>query len=295
MACRSRCAPGEVFALLGPNGAGKTTLLKILLGIIRSSGGAATLLGFPAGDRRGRRKVGYLPEHLRIPPHHTSVTALDYYGSLSGLSPAEIRSRRDGLLDRVGLAGRDRESVKRFSKGMRQRLGLAQALLHDPEVLILDEPTDGLDPVGRSEVRRILTELRAAGKTVFLNSHLLQEVELVCDRVAILHQGRLRFVGALDELRPAGEGELQLTLQGSPEQLSTAIPNWQPDPGWTSEQPVTVVIPVASQAAADATVDRLRATGISIIRLSWRGQTLEDAFLRMIDESPTLAQPVHSS
>jgi ABC-type Na+ transport system ATPase subunit NatA len=170
--------PGEVFGLLGPNGAGKTTLIKVLLGIVRKSSGSATLR--PA--EIARRQVGYLPEHHRIPHHLTGDTALEYYGSLSGMSQSEIRRRRPDLLKRVGLATWGKTPVKKYSKGMLQRLGLAQAMIHDPQLLILDEPTDGVDPVGRAEIRDVLSELRRQGKTVFLNSHLLQEVELVCDR-----------------------------------------------------------------------------------------------------------------
>ena len=218
-----RVGPGEIFGLLGPNGAGKTTIIKILLGIVRASGGSAQLLGFPAGDRRGRRQVGYLPENLQFPRHQTARTALEYCGRLSGMSYTQIRARRDSLLATVGLNDRDRESVKRYSKGMQQRLGLAQALLHDPTVLILDEPTDGLDPVGRSQVRSILVQLRDEGRTVFLNSHLLQEVELVCDRVAILDSGQLRFEGTINDLTPAHETALTLDLVGADAALQAVL------------------------------------------------------------------------
>ncbi len=191
---------GEIFGLLGPNGAGKTTLVKILLGVIRASSGKASLFGSPAGSLRARNRVGYLPESLRIDRHHTARTALHFYGRMSRMSHAEIHQKLDALLELVGLQNRDRESVRRYSKGMYQRLGLAQALLHDPDLLILDEPTDGLDPVGRNEVRRILLELKSRGKTIFLNSHILQEVELVCDRVAIMARGKVRACGTIDEL-----------------------------------------------------------------------------------------------
>jgi ABC-type multidrug transport system ATPase subunit len=191
--------PGEIFGLLGPNGAGKTTFIKILLGIVRASGGTASLLGHSAGSRRGRRHVGYLPENLRIARHHTGHSALDYYGWLSGLPLRVVRSRASELLPLVGLAQRAGDPVSKYSKGMLQRLGLAQALLHDPQLVILDEPTDGLDPVGRSHVRNVLQQLKQRGKTVFVNSHILQEVELICDRVAILDKGLLRYVGPVHE------------------------------------------------------------------------------------------------
>ena len=195
--------PGEVFGLLGPNGAGKTTFIKVLLGIIQKSGGEAKLLGFPAGDRRGRLRVGYLPERLVVPRHHTGRTALEYYGQLSGMTKAQVLARRESVLELVGLAERGDDWARKYSKGMLQRLGLAQALIHDPELLILDEPTDGLDPVGRAQVRAILARLRGEGKTIFLNSHLLQEVELICDRVAIMDRGRILCEGSPEALKRA--------------------------------------------------------------------------------------------
>ena len=187
--------PGEVFGLLGPNGAGKTTFIKVLLGIIRPNTGTAKLFGHDAGDPRGRKRVGYLPERLVVPRHHTALSALEFYGQLSGMTIAEVRARQDEVLELVGLADRASDLVRKYSKGMQQRIGLGQALMHNPDILILDEPTDGLDPVGRAQVRSILDRLRGEGKTIFLNSHLLQEVELICDRVAILDRGRLKRVG----------------------------------------------------------------------------------------------------
>jgi ABC-2 type transport system ATP-binding protein len=233
--------------------------------------------------------VGYLPEHLQIPAHQTARTALDYYGRLSGLSSAQIRQRRGELIELVGLAGRDRESVKRFSKGMLQRLGLAQALLHNPAVLILDEPTDGLDPVGRSQVRNILQQLRDEGRTVFLNSHLLQEVELFCDRVAILDQGHLRCVGRIDELTPPQENELQMDLVGAEAQIrqgigSRTITLWQP----VDQGRFRVHMPINSQPDADGIVDELRRDGVSIRGISWRRKTLEDAFLEVVARTPEI-------
>src|SRR5436190_3592630 len=195
-----RVERGEIFGLLGGNGAGKTTFIKTLLGIIRKTAGDARLLDFPAGDRRGRKLVGYLPENLRVPRHLTGYTALEYYGNLSNVPTSVIRQRRGPLLEKVGLAERAKDPVRTYSKGMLHRFGLAQAMLHDPELFILDEPTDGLDPLARSQVRGYLKELKEQGKTVFLNSHILQEVELVCDRVAILDKGVLRRVANVAEI-----------------------------------------------------------------------------------------------
>ena len=197
---------GEVFGLLGPNGAGKTTFVKILLGIIKRTSGSAKLMGYTAGSIAGRSQVGYLPEHLRISPHLTALTALELYGNLSNVPTETIRSKQDELLKLVGLVGREKESVKNFSKGMLQRLGLAQALLHDPKLLMLDEPTDGLDPRARAEMRAIIARLRESGVTIFLNSHLLQEVELICNSVAILDRGVLRFSGDVSNIGDAVAG-----------------------------------------------------------------------------------------
>ena len=277
-----RVGPGEIFGLLGPNGAGKTTIIKILLGIVRASGGSAQLLGFPAGDRRGRRQVGYLPENLQFPRHQTAHGTRVLRSAQRDVVLADPR-RRDSLLSTVGLKDRDRESVKRYSKGMQQRLGLAQALLHDPAVLILDEPTDGLDPVGRSQVRSILVQLRNEGRTVFLNSHLLQEVELVCDRVAILDFGQLRFEGTISDLTPTHETALTLDLVGGDAALQTVLASR------TVEQLRAVsagryhaVVPLKNQEEADRFVDDLRRTGVSILSMAWRRKTLEDAFLELV-------------
>ena len=208
---------------------------------------------------------------------------ISFYGQLSGLARSEIVARRDGILSQVGLAGRDRESVKQFSKGMLQRLGLAQALLHQPELLILDEPTDGLDPVGRSQVRTILQRLRDEGRTVFLNSHLLQEVELICDRVAILDKGALRFVGTIEELTPSEQGIVQVHFHGAVDDIRQVFPHWEPAKDWKSgTTPHEMTLTMESQKDLDALVDRLRTANVSIRKLTWQGQTLEDAFLRLV-------------
>jgi ABC-2 type transport system ATP-binding protein len=287
--------PGEIFGLLGPNGAGKTTFVKILLGIVRKTSGQARLLGFPAGDRRGRQQVGFLPENLRIARHHTALTALDYYGKLSGLSASQVRQRRDGLLRTVGLADRASDSVDKYSKGMLQRLGLAQALLHDPRLVMLDEPTDGLDPLGRAQVRGIMQALKAEGKTVFINSHLLQEIELVCDRVAILDQGWLRYVGpvkdvtasrAADVVAGTDAPDLHLELAGTDEAVHAAlygaeISRWER----SADGRLAVVLKSAGQAEVDRRVDALRKQGVSIVSLLHQRRTLEDAFLAIVAEA----------
>lgn len=273
---------GEIFGLLGPNGAGKTTLIKVLLGVIQRSEGSASLLGLPAGDRRSRRKVGYLPEQLKLPVHQTATTALNFYGQLSGMSGQEMRKKRDEILSLVGLLGRQHESVKRFSKGMQQRLGLAQAIQHDPELLILDEPTDGLDPVGRSQIRTILKTLRDQGRTVFLNSHILQEVELVCDRVAILGSGELKFVGRIDELTPEQHDSALIVTEGEqdlPDETKAHFAGLQLRREGTTFH---WNLPIQEQSTVDHFVDELRKSHHSILSVRRQKKTLEDAFLDLI-------------
>jgi ABC-2 type transport system ATP-binding protein len=276
---------GEIFGLLGPNGAGKTTLVKLLLGIVRKTRGSATLLGRPAGDRLGRQRVGYLPENLRIPRHHTAWTALDLYGQMSGLSGAAIRRRRGALLETVELADRARDSVRKYSKGMLQRLGLAIALLHDPDLIFMDEPTDGLDPPGRAQVRQILLQLKAAGKTIFLNSHLLQEVELVCDRVAILDRGILKGIGTTEQLVPQSfEGlELRLELLAGEQAVRSAMPagvEYRVEP--LDGTSCRVQARLNDQQEVDRCVDSLRQHQVSIVALGRCKISLEDAFLEVL-------------
>lgn len=289
---------GQIFGLLGPNGAGKTTFLKILLGIIRKSGGSASLLGFPAGKISGRQKVGYLPEHLRMPSHLTGLTALDYFGKLQNVPASTIRQKRDEILDSVGLADRCKDRVTKYSKGMLQRLGLAQALLHDPELLILDEPTDGLDPRARADMRAMMFNLRDRGVTVFLNSHLLQEVELVCERVAILDRGKLRYCGPVDKIgefvrERSGESRIVVTmeLRGQEAEIQPALGD--PQTGGfeisameTLPDRCLVTAKFEDQAGVDKVVDRLRNHEISIVRLSPAETTLEDAFLKIVSHKP---------
>jgi ABC-2 type transport system ATP-binding protein len=203
---------GEVFGLLGPNGAGKTTTVKLLLGLTRPTKGGGTVLGHPLGDRAARRGIGYLPELFRYQAWLTAREILRLHAHLAVLPRAGREAEIDRVLAVVGLAGRDRERIGGFSKGMQQRLGLATALLGDPALVILDEPTSALDPVGRDDVRAIIREARDRGSTVILNSHLLGEVERVCDRVAIVHRGRVVAAGTLDAL--LGEGAVRVRVTG---------------------------------------------------------------------------------
>jgi len=275
---------GTIYGLLGPNGAGKTTLIKILLGIVRKSGGSASVLGHVAGSRDARREIGYLPENHRIPRHLTANTALEYYGALSGLSMSEIRKRRPAMLEAVGLSGRENERVAGYSKGMLQRLGLAQSMIHKPQLIVLDEPTDGVDPVGRREIREVLRRLAADGHSVFLNSHLLQEIELVCDSVAILNHGQCLLTGTVKELKATlADALVFLQLRGSEATVRNATSTLV----GTVVRPVTtdafeVEVRIHSQAELDKLVDTLRSEQVSIYQISRREQTLEEVFMNIV-------------
>jgi ABC-2 type transport system ATP-binding protein len=275
-------ARGEIFGLLGPNGAGKTTLIKILLGLVHQSSGDAELLGRPAGDRPTRQRIGYLPEHHRIPHHLTGNTALEYYGSLSNLAMSQIRRRRPELLDLVGLARWGKTLVRKYSKGMLQRLGLAQAMLHDPELLVLDEPTDGVDPVGRADIRDILGRLKNERKTIFLNSHLLQEVELVCDRVAILGHGKLRRLDSVDAIRRLTTPEAVFTVRSDEASIRRLLDGRLISTAPAPDGHLRVTVDAPDQDSLDACIDSLRQRGVSIASLGRRQLTLEQAFLELI-------------
>jgi len=192
---------GEIFGLLGPNGAGKTTLVKILLGITFPTNGDAKVFGMKASNHKWKMKVGYLPENHRFPNYLTGEQVLGYYGRLSGMkNKAEMDKRIDEMLGLMRLTEWRKTKIKKYSKGMMQKIGLAQAMLSNPDLIFLDEPTDGVDPIGRKEIRDILTQIKSQGKTIFLNSHLLSEVEMICDRVAILNKGDLIKEGSVDDL-----------------------------------------------------------------------------------------------
>ncbi|HZT42062.1 MAG TPA: ABC transporter ATP-binding protein [Chthonomonadaceae bacterium] len=191
---------GEVFGLLGPNGAGKTTTIMMLLGNIHPTSGRAFLLGKPVGDVKTRRRVGFLPEKFQFHDFLTATEFLNLHGKLAGMSRQERARRIPAVLERVGLADRARSRIREFSKGMQQRIGLAQAILHEPDLVILDEPTSALDPLGRRDVRDIIAALREEGRTVLLNSHLLSEIEMTCDRVAIIKRGQVAAQGTMQEL-----------------------------------------------------------------------------------------------
>jgi len=263
---------GEVFGLLGPNGAGKTTTLKLMLGLLRPDRGEILLGGRPPSDPRARARVGYLPENPYFYDYLTAEEFLDFYGRLQGLGAAVRRATIRRTLERVGLTGRGRLALRKFSKGMTQRLGLAQAIQHDPDLVILDEPMSGLDPVGRREVRDLILALKSAGKTVFFSSHILQDAESVCDRIAILQRGRLRSSGRLRDLVSAGVRWIEVVVRGPlPASCPATIVSRSGD---------ETLARVADVAALTRLLAGAEAAGSTVLSVWPRRETLEDLFLR---------------
>jgi len=275
-----RVEAGQVFGLLGPNGAGKTTTVKILLGLTSPTAGQASLLGMSVADPESRRRVGYLPEGHRFPGYLTARQTLSIFGRMSGLDHGAIRERAPRLLERVGLAQWADVRVKKFSKGMTQRLGLASALIHDPAVLLLDEPTDGVDPVGRREIRDLLQEEAKRGKTILLNSHLLSEIERTCDRVAVLRAGRVAAAGRIEDLTAAGS-RYRLVATGVDEALVEAF-----RATGASVERVNGHFDLTTRDLdhVNALVDRLRAAGGRLQELTPVRSSLEDVFVELVRE-----------
>ena len=269
-----RVPAGVKFGLLGPNGAGKTTFVKMLLSAVHPTSGSAAIFGRDAREPEARRPVGYLPENHRFPTYLTGRSMLDFYAALSGLPAAERRRRIPELLDLVGLKDWGEVRIRKFSKGMLQRLGLSQPLIHRPPLLILDEPTDGVDPVGRRHIRDILNGLTDTGVTVFLNSHLLSEVESFCEYIAIIHQGRLALEGKVSSLT-AGRG-YRLQASSVPD---AAIPLLRAS-GAISPTHDGLEMQVSSREDANRAIDVIRAAGGFIESLQSSNSSLEDVFIR---------------
>jgi ABC-2 type transport system ATP-binding protein len=271
--------PGQIYGLLGQNGAGKSTMVKILLGIVRRTEGDAYLLGAEAGTTDVRRRVGYLPEDHQFPGYHTGVSLMHFYGQLYGLSRAERTRRMNEAFDIVGLKKRAASKIKTYSKGMKQRLGIAQSFFHDPEVIFLDEPTDGVDPVGRKEIRDLLQTLKGEGRTVFVNSHLLGEVEMISDRVAIIHQGEMVREGTVGDLtRRANRFEIGLE-KGSPfpaEEVRAAGYKVEVVDGRAE-------VELTDGQSIDPVLELLWAKGLKLRHLLEQKQTLESVFMRLVE------------
>ncbi|MEN8185254.1 MAG: ABC transporter ATP-binding protein [Myxococcota bacterium] len=214
---------GEIFGFIGPNGAGKTTTLKVLMGLIRPSGGHARILGHDVSETAFRRHVGFLPENPYFYDYLTGREFLRFYARVSGVERGGREARIESLLEQVGLAEAGEQRLRTYSKGMLQRVGIAQALVHDPQVVFLDEPMSGLDPIGRKEIRDLILRLHAEGKTVFMNTHILGDVEMLCHRVAILVRGRIRYAGLVEEVLQAGDPESDVVLAGATPELAQEL------------------------------------------------------------------------
>jgi ABC-2 type transport system ATP-binding protein len=270
--------PGEVYGLLGGNGAGKTTAVKILLGLTRPTGGTARLFGIPVADPESRRRVGYLPEGHRFPGYLTARQTLSIFGRMSEVDHSVLETRIPELLERVRLSDWVDVKVKKFSKGMTQRLGLAAALVHDPEVLLLDEPTDGVDPVGRREIRDLLRGEASRGRAILLNSHLLSEIELTCDRVAVLRRGKLAAEGRIADLTAQGS---RYRMAASP--VDDALLSSFRESGASVERVNGhLVLTTRDLAHVNSLVDTLRARGGMLEELSPVRSTLEDVFVDLV-------------
>jgi ABC-2 type transport system ATP-binding protein len=270
---------GEVFGFLGPNGAGKTTVVKLLLGLARPSGGEALVLGAPLGDRETRRRIGYLPELFRFQSLLSAREVLRLHCRLLALPRGDWQREVDGALRTVDLLGRGDDRVGTFSKGMQQRLGLAVALLGNPALIVLDEPTSALDPVGRHDVREIIRGLRDRGSTVFLNTHMLEEVEHVCDRVAVIDKGSTVATGTLDELR-GRQGRVRFRVSGLGQAWWTRLGRFG---RWHREDEWMVVAGIDPGRVPDL-VDEVVAIGGRVEAVIPEQQSLEDRFLELLSE-----------
>ncbi len=283
---------GEIFGLLGPNGAGKTTLVKLLLGIALPSGGEGRLFGRSIREAEARRPVGFLPESHRFPDYLTAAQVLDAYARIAGVDEAERTRRIPEMLERVRMSKWADTRVRKFSKGMMQRLGLAQALVNAPELVFLDEPTDGVDPVGRREIRDLLLEISREGTTIFLNSHLLSEVEQVCTRVAILKEGRLARLGTVEELTTQDRVyELRCTLL--PDSVDPGIAGLlrplapSESKGSGDEALAGYRLAVQDRAHLNTVLDALRGAAVEIESVQPLRQSLEEFFVEVV-ESPSV-------
>ena len=270
---------GEVFGFLGPNGAGKTTTLKLLTGLVFPTAGTARILGMNLDDPRVKSQIGFLPEQPYFYDHLTARELLNYYGQLSGM-PAKGRSARvEQMLARVGLSDSAGMQLRKFSKGMLQRVGLAQAVLHDPKLVFLDEPMSGLDPIGRREVRDLIQQLRHEGKTVFFSTHILSDAEALCDRVGVIYQGELRGVGAVAELTSQKQGKIEIIF------CAQKVPAGLISLGAEASVSGDMVNAVLLEERQDAALDVLRRERIKLISLTPVRSSLEEYYVQKLQPS----------
>jgi len=274
---------GEIFGFLGPNGAGKTTTLKMLMGLVFPTGGSARILGKEWTDPEVKAQIGFLPEQPYFYDYLTAHELLDYYGQLSGVPSKDRKRRIEAVLQRVGLTDTKGVQLRKFSKGMLQRAGIAQAILHDPKLVFFDEPMSGLDPLGRREVRDLMEQLKRDGKTVFFSTHILSDAEALCDRVAIIHKGELRGVGAVEELTASVQGKVEVVWQGT---LAPASMKALGAECHVSGETVRAIIPENQQ---DAAIDALRREHLRLIAITPLRTSLESYFVEKLQHSQTTA------
>jgi ABC-2 type transport system ATP-binding protein len=272
-------SPGTIHGLLGPNGAGKTTTLKMLLGLVRPTGGTFEILGVPSQRAGAKRQLGFLPEQPYFSPQLSAAQAMLLYGRLSGVDGRTLKAQLSDRLSRVGLDGRESTVLSKFSRGMLQRLGIAQALIADPRVAILDEPASGLDPVGQRDIRNLMLDLRASGTTVLLSSHQLSEVEAVCDEVTILSHGRVAAKGHIDDLLNTA-GQVSVRARGDGDSLPASIELLVGD---VAASGGTWIFSV-SEDLVRRVVDALEDAGWHLISLAPKRDSLEDYFSRLIED-----------
>lgn len=300
-----RVGRGEIFGLLGPNGAGKSTLVKILMTVIKPTRAVGTVLGRTVGNKSTLARVGYLPEHHRFPDYLTGRQVVEFYGAMGGVGRSDCKKRTSELLDFVGMSRWADTRVRGYSKGMRQRVGIAQTLVNKPDLVIWDEPTDGVDPVGRRDIRQMCVELKRRGTTVMLNSHLLSELEMVCDRVAILVQGRVSSQGTIDELTVHRQ-RYEIEVASDDSNIDTAIrkslSNWLTRDSLTGTLPggetLNVTLDMAHVPAlikvnsAEASVvqpllDAMRASRLTVRAVKPIRPSLEDLFMEAVTDPTT--------
>ncbi|HWF02349.1 MAG TPA: ABC transporter ATP-binding protein [Candidatus Angelobacter sp.] len=277
---------GETFGFLGPNGAGKTTTLKLLMGIIFPSAGSAKILGKDYLDPEVKRRIGFLPEQPYFYDYLSAPELLDYYARLSGVSASMRKQRIEQLLGRVGLSDVGNKQLRKFSKGMLQRVGIAQAIIHDPEVVFLDEPMSGLDPVGRHEVRELIQGLKDEGKTIFFSTHILSDAEALCDRVGVIHKGELRGVGVVNDFRSSVAEKTEVIWLGA--KALSAVSDLVTAPHTTGE----TVRGTVQSADLDRLLEQLRQQQAQLISVTPIHRTLEDYFLANTREEKR--EPVNS-
>jgi ABC-2 type transport system ATP-binding protein len=274
---------GEVFGFLGPNGAGKTTTLKLLMGLVFPTGGAARILGKDISDSAIKAQIGFLPEQPYFYDYLTAKELLEYYAQLSGVEPKERGRKIEAMLERVGLKDAARVQLRKFSKGMLQRVGLAQAILHDPKVVFLDEPMSGLDPMGRREVRDLIEELKQHGKTVFFSTHILSDAEALCDRVAVIHQGELRGVGRVADLTSSVASKVEMIWNGNA--VPVAFSALEAECHVIGET-IRAVLPEAQQEAA---LEILRRERLRLVSLTPVRSSLEEYYLQKVNSAAEAA------